>query len=60
MPPKKKPVTWTRNKIVRAGFMWCGLIALSWLNATNFDKTEYKFLGQAAGMWIILQKVLPD
>jgi DNA-binding transcriptional regulator of glucitol operon len=60
MPSRKKVVKWTRNKIVRAVLMWAGLIVLSWFNATNFDKTEYKFLAEAATMWGLLQRVLPD
>jgi uncharacterized membrane protein YsdA (DUF1294 family) len=52
--------TWSKNKIVRAVLMWTGLILLSWLNATNFDKTELKFLAQAVGMWVLLNKALPD
>lgn len=60
MPAKQKPQKWTRNKILRAVFMWGGLITLSWINATNFDKTELKFLAQSVAMWALLQKVLPD
>jgi len=60
MPTKKKPQKWSRNKTIRAVLMWAGLIALSWFNATNFDKTELKFLAQSAAMWALLQKVLPD
>lgn len=63
MPHRRRASSWGawgKNKIARAVLMWAGLIVLSWLNATNFDKTEFKFLGEAAAMWVMLHKVLPD
>lgn len=58
MQRKKQP--WSKNKIIKAVLLWVGMIGLSWVNATNFDKTEYKYLGEVLGLWVMLNKTLPD
>lgn len=52
--------SWTRNKIIRSILLWSGMVIMSWINATNFDRTELKFLGEMAILWTTLQKALPD
>ena len=59
MPRRKKPQTWReiRNALLWPAMQLGGLAFFAWLNASHFDATELKMLGEFAAYWKILSTI---
>lgn len=55
----RKPKGWkeTALSLIWPGLNLVGLVFFSWLNATQFDQTELKMLGEFAVYWKIISEV---
>lgn len=56
--PRKKPWTWQQT--IKLATMVFGLFFFSWINATHFDATEMKMIGEVAALGAIVFKFFPD
>lgn len=45
--------------LARMAIMFIGVTGVLWLNSTHFDQTEMKALGEIAGLWAGLTKLMP-
>ena len=60
MPRRTRKKLSTKEKFIELSWLFvqmAGLFILSWMNATNFDATELKFLGEAAAFIALLKPV---
>lgn len=45
--------------LARMAVMFAGVTGILWFNSTHFDQTEMKALGEIAGLWMGLSKLMP-